>query len=83
LSIENIVVHGVEASISLLFGVELKISVTKRFACFLMEDYFSALESETLTGKQFEEIKVEEVLLGKIADIETGELVLLFLADWS
>lgn len=63
LSTENKIVHGFEASLCFFFWVELEVSITKWFACSSMESNFSALKSETLTGEQFEEIEIKEILL--------------------
>jgi hypothetical protein len=81
LTIENIVVHGFKASLCLILGIELEISITKRLAGLFMEYNFSTLKFETLTGNQFIEIEVKEVF-GKIANIQTRELVLFLFADW-
>ena len=83
LTIEHIVVHVLKTSICLFFGVELEVTITKWLASSLMEHNFCTLKSETMAGEQFEEIEIKEVFLWKVADIQAGELVLLFFANWS
>lgn len=80
LSIKYNIVHCFKSSVSFLLGIELEVSVTKRFACSFVESHFSALELESSACEEFVEIKIKEVFLWQIADVQTGELILLFLA---
>jgi hypothetical protein len=82
LTIENMVVHFCEASLSFIFGVELEVSITKRLAGFLVKGNLGALEFVTMAGEQLVEVEIEEALSGKVANIETRELVLLFSGEW-
>jgi hypothetical protein len=79
LSVQERVVHLGHAPLSLLLRVELQITITLQLIRSLVDYDFSCLNFVASATEKFVEIEVEEIFLGKVADIETRILVLLFL----
>ena len=69
------IVHLFQATISLALVDELKISVASRFISLSIDDNLCILDFIALTSEELKEVKVEEVFFGKIAHVQTGQLI--------
>jgi hypothetical protein len=75
LSIDLGVVHLVEATLSFFFLNELKVSISAGLVSLRIDDNLGILDFESSGGEELIEVKIEEALLRKTADIETRKFI--------
>jgi hypothetical protein len=63
------------ATVSLSLFNKLKIAIAARLVGFGVSDNLSVLDLISFAGEELEEIKIKEVFLGKVADIQARQLV--------
>lgn len=74
------VVHVIKAALELLLFVELKVAIATRFGSLAVKHDLGLSDAVSSALEELLEVKVEEVLLGEVADVKRGDLIHLFFA---